>query len=276
MDDRVRDHLLGEVARARGAASGAEVTHAGLGGDAEAQAAGRVDALCAVGMLDRVDAPAWVAALATGAPGPGEVVEQPGRTASDDEPAAVARYLRGLVAGGALEPRFGDALDALQRAGLLDPEQRERLVEPAPVGVDPPADADVDGGPRFRGTRLRRVVRAPAQRRRGTRLTNVLLFDDGVVVQWQFVRRAPGDHGAPAPLADEVEPGARPQPPQWVGLTDDAGTSYEAEGGGAHGAGRPYADRVTRGSVRYVPAVPPQATRLLFSSADVAFEVALS
>jgi hypothetical protein len=82
-----------------------------------------------------------------------------------------------------------------------------------------------------------------------TRLQSAELYEDGLIVRWVALKYS-------LDLEREHESALELPDPQ-VRVSDDAGTEYDSDGGGA-GAGL----RGCRGYAEFVPAPPDNATRL--------------
>ena len=145
------------------------------------------------------------------------------------------------------------AFDTLAALGLVTEADRERffrrLREITSTAYAP-----------FKGVHLRRVVRAPAARELpGLHLLSAEIYTDGVLLRWLFV----------APPADPERGGAEHRPPQSFSLWDDVETAYTPQGGGW------IPGQHLRGDTAFVPAPPPQATRLLIAAGRHRHELAL-
>jgi hypothetical protein len=112
----------------------------------------------------------------------------------------------------------------------------------------------------FRGVRLERVVRAPPAREvPGLHLLAAEIYSDGVLLRWLFV----------SPSADPDRGGAEHRPPQSFSLWDDADTAYTPQGGGW------IPGHHLRGETAFVPAPPPESTRLMIAAGRHRHELAL-
>ena len=139
--------------------------------------------------------------------------------------------------------------------------------------------------PDFVGRELRAVVVPPLQMRAPVQVVSVELYTDGLVVRWLEVGGETPDPGLPARLAAFSRRGRRrraaPPPERGVyfgdagevqlDVSDDAGTHYVVDGGHWYGD-----DRVMRGDIPFVPAVPAQATTLAITGSGVDVRVALT
>jgi hypothetical protein len=113
----------------------------------------------------------------------------------------------------------------------------------------------------FQGLRLQRTVVAPPPAESpGLHLLAAELYEDGVVLRWVFV--APRGSGAVAERAAH-------RPPESFTLWDDVDTPYTAQGGGW------VTGEHLRGDTAFVPAVPPEATRLRVGAGPDRFELEL-
>lgn len=107
---------------------------------------------------------------------------------------------------------------------------------------------------------LRTVVAPPHPDAPGLHLLGTELYDDGVLLRWIFV--APRGRGPAAERAGH-------RPPESFTLWDDAGTAYTPQGGGW------LAGEHLRGDTAFVPAVPPEATKLSMGAGPYRFELQL-
>ncbi len=145
------------------------------------------------------------------------------------------------------------AFDTLASLGLVTEADRERffrrLREITSTAYAP-----------FRGVHLRRVVRAPAAREvPGLHLLGAEIYSDGVLLRWLFI----------SPPADPDRGGAEHRPPQSFSLWDDVDTAYTPQGGGW------IPGQHLRGDTAFVPAPPPEATKLLIAAGRHRHELAL-
>jgi hypothetical protein len=146
------------------------------------------------------------------------------------------------------------AFETLDALGLVTEADRERffrrLREITSTAYAP-----------FRGVELERVVKGPPAREiAGLHLLGAELYRDGVLLRWLFV----------SPPSDPDRGGHREhRPPEVFSLWDDAGTAYTPQGGGW------IPGHHLRGDTAFVPAVPPQATRLHVAAGRHRYELAL-
>ena len=228
---QVEDHLLAECAKWNGRTPLLIGAPARL--DPKTHFELQLEALVAVGELDEVEATDWRRRLREAGEAPDSVSVDAGLRANVD------RYLESLLPDADESEAFDAALDALQDLGLM-PEADidrwfERIAEAEGWDSD---DEDADDWTEFVGRELRRVLLGPAEEVDGFRVVALELYDDGVVAR--FTSRD-----------DVLDPRLE--------LADDAGTDYRPVGGSSGGGpgGR------TRGLMKFAPAVPGSATRVV-------------
>ena len=145
------------------------------------------------------------------------------------------------------------AFDTLASLGLVTEADRERffrrLREITSTAYAP-----------FRGVHLRRVVRAPAARE----VPGLHLLGGRDLQR----RRSPA-LAVRVPPADPDRGGAEHRPPQSFSLWDDVDTAYTPQGGGW------IPGQHLRGDTAFVPAPPPEATKLLIAAGRHRHELAL-
>jgi hypothetical protein len=145
------------------------------------------------------------------------------------------------------------AFETLSALGLVSEGDRERFFSRL-------RDITSTSYAPFRGVELQRVVVAPPEPETpGLHLLAAELYADGVVLRWLFV----------SPPSGQGERQAEYRPPQVFTLWDDAGAAYTPQGGGW------VPGHHLRGDTAFVPAVPPEATRLQVAADRHRFELAL-
>jgi hypothetical protein len=143
------------------------------------------------------------------------------------------------------------AFETLDSMGILTPDDRERF-------FDRLREITSTTYAPFRGVELERVVPAPrAPELPGVHLLAAELYADGVILRWLFI----------APQGAEREGHFRA--PESFSLWDDVGTAYTPQGGGW------VPGHHLRGDTVFVPAVPPEATRLLAAADRHRYELGL-
>jgi hypothetical protein len=230
-----------------------------------------IDAFEGIGLLDPGLAAHWRGLFAAAA------AAGPGARPEAELRARVHAYLAELIREGRDAHRRGDGFGAaptavlndLRQLGLLDEEDVRWWFELLLSGVAD--EAQPEPTPL---ERLERRIPGPPERRRGSRVVAVDLFDHGVVVRVHQAR-AGRDMDV---LPDEQEPDARPcsmfEP---ILLEDDVGTIYRLLGGGAGGSGSRNSDGpgVSACIGAFAPRVPDAARHLVILVGEARFEVAL-
>lgn len=243
----------------------------------EPMASARVilDAFVAVGLADPDEAKQWLTE------GPRWHPEPPEPTPAMRE--AVAREVERLLASGHFaSPDPWEEHGAIARLtatlaslGLFDRELAEQWLAPLrSKGVE--VNRALGRLPHFTGQQPLGVVVGPPVRRRGTRITAVELYTDGVIVHWHRAQLGRLPDGTWPQLLDEVyEPD-----PSWIfaprlTLHDDLGTRYHlvsGNGGGGAVEGRPGFE-ASPGNTFFVPRVPDRAGALWVAQGADRFDV---
>lgn len=259
-------HLLGLTAEAHDAS----LVELGDGERLQERFEGALEAAVAVGLVPAREAEDWRRHFDRF-----DDVAEPGRDAParHDRALALLDTLAREVAAAAdadraLDPwiRFEDALSALSAVGALTDEEvvwwARRLAQLPGPGVDALGlrDADVEDEhdiPQARLLRLRAVFPGSAARVSAsgerTRVISLECYDDGLLVRWERslpIPQEPADRDRAALYGgDDIE------------VTDDAGTGYEAQGGGS-GELESEGRAIWSGTSSFWPAVPAEATHV--------------
>jgi hypothetical protein len=157
----------------------------------------------------------------------------------------------------------------------------------APIGDAPPLPR-----PRFQEVGFRRLIPGPDEEKvfgpGRVRILALVVFDDGVDVEWLFSLARDQDLFATEREAVAKDLDALPAEeqarrledrdrhlrwhaaPRELGLSDDVGTAYQMQGGGAHGG------FVTlRGHQGFAPTIPPEATEMYVDADHARFTVSV-